>query len=187
MEPAPTGPFNPPPQAPFNPGAAQAGRRRGCTKPMIVGCLVLVLGGGILVLGGLYYVATHLGVLLERSFAMVETSMDQVMPPDVTPAERQRLHDAFVSARAAMAHPDKVDPTKLSRLQTELFNVSRKGKSLTRDDVLHLTEALEAVSTAPPAAPAPGAPASPAPPPAPSPPASDSRGSAGAGTSGPTA
>ena len=166
MEPAQTGPFSPPP--PFNPSAAQGGRRRGCTKPMVIGCLVLVLGGGIVALGGLYYVATHLGSILSRSFAKMEEQMELMMPPEVTPEERRRLHEAFRSASAAMAHPDKLDQAKLSRLQTELFNVSRKGRGLTRDDVLRLTEALEAVSPAPaPPPPAPASPPAPGAPPAP--------------------
>jgi len=132
---------------------------------MVVGCLVVLLGGGIAALGGLYYVATHLPSILHHSFAKMEEELLAIMPPEVTPEDRQRLHQAFNSARTAMAHPDKLDPARLNRLQTELFGVSRKGKSLTRADVLKLTEALEGLE-AKPVPPAP--PASPAPPPSPS-------------------
>jgi hypothetical protein len=163
MEPVP-GPV-PPPPAPFNPAAPQTGGRRGCSKPMVVGCLVVLLGGGILALGALYYVATHLPTILSHSFATMERELLAIMPPEVTAEERERLHLAFQSAGTAMAHPDKLDPARLNRVQTELFSVSRKGKSLARADVLKLTEALEGLQPPPP--PAPPVPAAPSPPPAP--------------------
>lgn len=163
MEPVP-GPV-PPSPAPFNPTAPQPGGRRGCSKPMVVGCLVVLLGGGIAALGGLYYVATHLSTILHHSFAKMEEELAAIMPADVTAAERERLHAAFQSAGAAMAHPDKLDPARLNRVQTELFSVSRKGKSLTRADVLELTEALEGLQPAAPPAPPPAPSSAPAPPP----------------------
>lgn len=152
MEPVPTGPV-PPPPAPFNPTAVQSGGRRGCSKPMVVGCLIILLGGGIAALGVSYYVLTHFPSILHHSFAKLEEELLAIMPADVTPEERQRLHEAFNSAGAAMAHamahPDKLDPVRFNRLQTELFGVSRKGKSLTRADVLRLTEALEGLEAKP--------------------------------------
>jgi hypothetical protein len=134
---------------------------------MVVGCLVVLLGGDILALAGLYYVATHLPSILSRSFATMERELLAIMPPDVTAEDKQRLHDAFASASAAMAHPDKLDPARLNRVQTELFSVSRKGKSLTRADVLELIEALEGLQPAAPPASSPPATAAPSPPPSP--------------------
>jgi hypothetical protein len=146
---------------------------------VVVGCAAVLLVGALATLGGLYYLATHLSSILNRSFQQMEKEVTAVLPPDVTPAERQRLHQAFAAAGAAAAHPDKMDPMKLNHLQGELFSVSRKGKDLTRQDVANLTRALEDLAGPSPAPAAPGAPpaapvapGNPTPPPAqPAPPA----------------
>jgi len=166
MEPAQTTPSSP---APFHP-PAPGSPRRGCSKPVVVGCAAVLLVGALAALGGLYYLATHLSSILRHSFAQMEEQVTANLPADVTPAERQRLHDAFAAAAAAAAHPDKMDPFKLQQLQSQVFAVARKGKDLTRQDVLSLTQVLEDLggkTPGPPPAPAaPPASASPASPPA---------------------
>ncbi len=66
------------------------------------------------------------------------------LPADLDEAERQRLGDAFDAAIRAVEE-GAADPAALQRLQSRLMEVARAGE-LTREEVLGLAEALEAVA-----------------------------------------
>src|SRR3954467_15733473 len=94
----------PPPASPFNPAPRPAAPQRagGCSKPLIVGCVVVFLVGAIALLGGLWYVSTHAAALLQWSFQQTETSVLAQLPKDVTPEERANLQQAFADVRQAL-------------------------------------------------------------------------------------
>ncbi|HYX23325.1 MAG TPA: hypothetical protein VFC23_04165 [Thermoanaerobaculia bacterium] len=134
----------PPPASPFGPAprpvAPQGGG--GCSKPLIVGCVVVFLVGAIALLGGLYYVTTHAAALLQWSFQQTETSLLAQLPKDVTPEEKANLQQAFADVRQAL-RDGKVPLERLQPLQFKILEITRKGSSVTRQDVLDLNRAME--------------------------------------------
>jgi|GEM_PF-778960 len=156
--PPPASPFNPTPR-PIPPGSG------GCSKPLVVGCVIVVLVGAIAVLGGIYYVGTHAVALFQWSLQQMENNLLMQLPKDVTPEEKANLQQAFADARKAI-QDGKVPPERLQPLQFKVIEITRKGSSVTRQDIVDFTGSLEEVAgkPAPPAA-TPG----PAPTPAPTP------------------
>jgi hypothetical protein len=120
------------------------GGRSGCSKPLIIGCVVIFLLGAVGVIGGLVYLARNATSLLQWSFRQIETSVTAQLPPDVTPAERERLRQAFADANVAI-QGIQGDPVKAQRVQAELMELARtsRNSTLTRDDVRKITESLE--------------------------------------------
>jgi uncharacterized membrane protein len=136
----------PPPASPFNPvprPAAPQGRS-GCSKPLIIGCVVVFLVGAIALLGGLWYVGTHAAALLQWSFQQMETGLMAQLPKDVTPEERANLQQAFADVRQAIKE-NRVSPERLQPIQWKMLEIARKGNALTRQDVLDLTRSLQEV------------------------------------------
>jgi len=136
----------PPPPSPFNPTPRPMvpTGRSGCSKPLVIGCVVLFLLGAVGVIGGLVYLAKNATSLLQWSFRQIETSVMAQLPPDVTPDERERLRQAFADATVAI-QGIQGDPARASRVQTELMELARSARSsnLTREDVRKITESLE--------------------------------------------
>jgi hypothetical protein len=135
----------PPPASPFNPQARPAAG--GCPKPLIFGCLGLLVLVGLGFLGFFFYVGTHVGQLLQFSLRQSETAITAQLPPDVTPEDRQRLHQAFEGARNRASHTARAQDIAESsqQLQLKMLQVIRKGQDhkLTRADVQDLTHTLE--------------------------------------------
>ena len=134
----------PPPASPFNPAARPAGPG-GCPKPLILGCLGLLVLAGLGLVGFFLYAGTHIGKLLQFSLNQSETTISAQMPKDVTPAEQQRLHDAFQAARRRALKPGNLQEIAESsqQLQFKMLAVMRKEPNLTRQDILELTRVLE--------------------------------------------
>lgn len=139
MEPPHTPP--PPPPSPFQPitpGPAPApGKTRGCSKPVIIGCLGLLVLTGI----GLVVLILNAPKLLDWAFGQMESGILAQLPPDVTPEERERLQKAFADVSEA-ARTGKANPAELQDLQRKLMQFSSK-RPLTRQDILDLTRELE--------------------------------------------
>ncbi|HEY0553014.1 MAG TPA: hypothetical protein VGG20_02040 [Thermoanaerobaculia bacterium] len=134
----------PPPASPFNPAARPAGPG-GCPKPLIFGCLGLLVLAGLGLVGFFLYAGMHVGKLLQFSLNQSETTISAQMPKDVTPAEQQRLHDAFQAARQRALKPGNLQEIAESsqQLQFKMLAVMRKEPNLTRQDILELTRVLE--------------------------------------------
>ncbi|HEY0513763.1 MAG TPA: hypothetical protein VGH73_17780 [Thermoanaerobaculia bacterium] len=134
----------PPPASPFNP-AAPAPARAGCPKPLILGCLGLLVLAGLCLVGFFFYAGTHVGQLLELSLRQSEIAVDAQLPKDVTPEERQRLHQAFEAARRRAGHPTNPQEVAEASQQLQLKTLAfiRKGQAATRKDVQDLTRVLE--------------------------------------------
>jgi hypothetical protein len=142
----------PPPAAPFDPSARP--KSSGCPKPLVIGCLVVILVGGLAVLGGLYYVGRHASGLLQWSLRQMENGVMAQLPKDVTPEEKQRLHQAFADVSQGLAN-GRIKPEAMQPMQFKMMEIARKGSNLTRQDILDLTRSLEEVAgkaSPPPAA-----------------------------------
>ena len=124
MEPPNTPP--PPPPSPFqpiNPGPAPVpGKTGGCGKPVVIGCLILLVLMGI----GLVLLFSNAPKLLDWAFGQMERGILAQLPPDVSKAAREGT----------------ADPAELQDLQRKIMQVSSK-RPLTRQDVLDLTRELE--------------------------------------------
>lgn len=146
MEPPHTPP--PPPPSPFQPitpGPAPApGKTGGCGKPMVIGCLVLLVLVGIALVGTFVYVSRNYDQIMNMSLTQTEAQIFAQMPEDVTPAEQERLRAAFDGARKAYSERELQEVAQEGqKIQFKLLEVVRKGNTMTRQDVLELTEMLE--------------------------------------------
>jgi hypothetical protein len=138
---------------PFSEGPIEA--PGGCSRPLLLGCAVTVVLLGLLLLGVLWKGRELMPALFRWSLDQFEQQVTDSLPADLSETERRRLADAFDGAAAAV-EDGSADPAALQRLQGHLLGVARAGE-LTRDRVLELIEALEAVAgeRAPPPAPEP--------------------------------
>ena len=123
----------------------------GCGRGVWIGCgglLVLFLVGSI----ALSFRADDIMVWL---LTRLEEKVTANLPPDLTPAERDRFAEAFASL-ARSVEMNRVDPPALQALQGTLFALSADvERGLTRPQVLELTAAVErAAGALPPADPA---------------------------------
>jgi hypothetical protein len=135
----------PPPASPFNPAAPRPSGPGGCPKPLIFGCLGLLVVAGLGLVGFFLYAGMHVGKLLQFSLNQSETTISSQMPKDVTPEEQKRFHAAFQAARERALKPGHIQEIAESsqQLQFKMLAVVRKEPNVTRQDVLDLTRVLE--------------------------------------------
>jgi hypothetical protein len=150
------------PVSPFNPSAVQVPRDGpGCSKPLLIGCGAMLL----LLVVGVVVVRIEAPAIIRWTFRLTEASLTPRLPADATPAERQRLHQAFVAAGRAVG-TEQTDLANLQRVQHEIIALSGSQAQLTHQQVRELTEALESLAHRPGSpvpAPAPGLPGGPPP------------------------
>ena len=178
------------PVSPFNPSAVQVPRDGpGCSKPLLIGCGLVLL----LLVVGVVVIRVEAPAIIRWTFRLTEASLTPRLPADATPAERQRLHQAFAAAGRAVG-TEQTDLANLQRVQHQIIALSGSQAPLTHQQVRELTEALESLAHRPGTpvpAPAPGLPGGPLPGGAPRRPAtagSIARATApGGGTGGPNA
>ena len=137
--PPPASPFNPTPQPALPPG------RSGCPKPLIIGCLAVIVLGGIALLAGFFYVGKNASSILQWSLRQTENGIMGQLPKDTTSEERERLQQAFADVRKGV-QDGSVTPEELQPLQFKMLEIARKGNAMTREDVRNLTEMLEGVA-----------------------------------------
>ena len=133
----------PPPPAPFDPSARP--KTGGCPKPLVIGCIAIILIGGLAALGGFIYVARNATKVLQWSFAQMEKGVLAQLPKDVTPEEKERLRRAFAGVSQGIKD-GSIPVEKLQPAQFKMMEIARKGSNLTRQDVLDLTRSLEEVA-----------------------------------------
>ena len=149
----------PPPASPFNPTPQPAIPRggSGCPKPLIIGCLAVLVVGGIALLGGFWWITNNVDRLMTLMLEQTEKTIFAQLPQDVTSEERDRLREAFQGARrrVASAGGSQEIAQEAQKLNMALLDVSGKGTKLTREDVRRLTESLESFASGggPPARP----------------------------------
>jgi len=148
------------PVSPFNPAAVQVPRDGpGCSKPLLIGCGLLVL----LLVAGVVVIRIEAPAIFRWTFRVAETSLAPRLPPDTTPAERQRLHLAFEAAGRSIG-TEQVDLANVQRVQRQIMALSGSQAPLTHQQVRELTEALETMvhkRATPGPVPVPGQPAAP--------------------------
>lgn len=131
-------PFVPPsaPQ-PFAPSPRPVGG--GCGKLALVGCgaLLLLLGVGAVI------VAMQGERVVHWLFGIMESSILEKAPADVTAAERERFQRAF-DAAVTKATTGPGDPVLLQKLQTALVETSQRP--ITRQAFVDLTQRLEGLA-----------------------------------------
>jgi uncharacterized membrane protein len=136
----------PPPPSPFQPiqpGPAPA-KTGGCGKPVVIGCLVVLVLVGIGLVAGFVYLSRHYDQLMNMSLRQSETQIFAQMPEDVPPEERERLRAAFEGARQAYSTRELQEVAQEGQqVQFKLLELVRKGSSMTREDIQELTEMLE--------------------------------------------
>jgi len=153
--PQPPPPYSPP--SPFNPQGVPPpgipGRppgRSGCSKPLLIGCgiVLLLLGAGLLLM------IFNAPKIVQWSFTMMEQDIMGRLGPDVTPEDRARLAAAFDDARSAM-EKNQMDITKVQAFQDKIMEVAPAHRKLSRKDVQELTAVLEDLAGKKPAPEAP--------------------------------
>jgi hypothetical protein len=114
----------------------------GCSRPMLVGCGIVIVLVGIAAIAFVFKAKD----LLAWTMREVEKQVVATLPADVTEAERARLESGFDAAIARM-QKGEVETPALYALQSQLMNAAEKSqkKTITRDDVLDLLSALERV------------------------------------------
>lgn len=156
-------PFQPQPAAPAT------GGRGGCSKPVFIGCGVLVV---VLVIGAILFLANARSIF-RWWLGKAETMVTALVPPEVTPEERAALHRGFDDLGRAFTQGGQPDPRYLQQFQTKLVEVLQKPKGqVTRQQILDLTRILELTAgkhPPPQESPPPAAGANPTPPPTPVP------------------
>ncbi len=116
----------------------------GCSRPVLVGCGVLVVFLGIAAL----VLVLKAGDLFGWAMARFEAEIVAALPDDVSQEERERLSQAFAAATEAV-QSGRADPLALQRLQGQLRETALKsGETLTRAEVVELIRSLEEVAGA---------------------------------------
>jgi hypothetical protein len=125
------------------PFAAEPAQLSGCGKPAIIGCLVVL----IVFAAGLFLLMWKAQDLLQFAIEEYRDAVVESLPDEITLEERQRLDAAFDGAIKAIEAGD-LDPAGLQGLQRALASPPRLGETLSRETVLDLTLALEAIAGA---------------------------------------
>ena len=132
---------DPQPSVPFEsvPTEPQGG---GCGRVGVIGCGVITLLLGIAAVIFLFK-AQDLFVWVMTE---METQVTRALPDDCTAEDRQRLHEAFAAATSTV-RSGEFDRQALLRLQRLLGDsLVDEDRTLTREQVLELTRALEEVA-----------------------------------------
>ncbi|HEY9421233.1 MAG TPA: hypothetical protein VIW92_07450 [Thermoanaerobaculia bacterium] len=135
----------PPPASPFNPTPQPAIPRAGgsgCPKPLIIGCLAVLVVGGLALIGGFWWIGSNLDRFMAFALQQTENAVFAQLPQDVTSEERDRLRSAFQAARQRMASAGSKEVAQdAQQLMMELQTITRSD--MTRKDIQRLTETLE--------------------------------------------
>jgi hypothetical protein len=136
------------PRSPFNPPSPPAVRTGGSGKPLVIGCLILLVLVGVGLIGALYYVGQHYDQLFAWSLARVRDGILPRLPPDLPADARQRLDAAFTGAQSAVG-AIRGNPAAAQRLQTAMLELAgqAEGKEpLTQKQVEEITVTLEKIA-----------------------------------------
>ena len=140
--------MQPAPPSPFDPGRTRSGGGPSRSRPLLIGCGVVLLLLGIAAVVLVVKMPDLVGWIFHR----LEQQVLAKLPPDVTPEERQRLDAAFDDAARAIGE-SKVDPAQAQELNTVLMEMGQPGRKITREDALKLLGTLEEVAGKKPPAP----------------------------------
>lgn len=132
---------DPQPSVPFGPAPTEP-TGGGCGKAGVIGCGVVTILLGIVAVFFLFK-AQDLFVWV---MSEMEAQVTRALPEDCTAECRERLNEAFAGATEAVGSGE-FDPLALRRLQRMLADsIVDEKQTLTREQVLELTRALEEVA-----------------------------------------
>ncbi len=123
---------------PFESGPAHLS---GCRKPVVIGCVALLVLVGI----SLVILVTQSPRLLRWSMGKMQEHVEAGLPDDLSAAERQRLDAAFAAAAEAMAS-GSVDPTAFTQIQRLSSLLPQTGQTLTAEQVAEISGLLEGIA-----------------------------------------
>ena len=131
----------PAPASPFSPGRGAA--PSGCGRIALIGCGLSTLLLGIAAVVFLFKADDLLAWTLRK----METQIAAQLPAELTEEERGRFHGAFTGARGAIERGE-IDPAALQRLQVKLAAAGSRTREepSSREEILDLIAALEAVA-----------------------------------------
>jgi hypothetical protein len=136
----PPQPPPPPPASPFDPNARP--KTGGCPRPLLIGCVAILLIGGLTALLAIFYVARNPGQFLQWSVNKLEEGVLDILPSDVTQEERDRLRIAFAHVAEGLKS-GQITTEKFQPIQLKILDMVRSKGRVTRKDVQDLTELLE--------------------------------------------
>jgi len=118
-----------------------SGKGTGCSRPLVVGCgVLLVLLGVAAVLFVLYA-----GQIAAWAYGKAQTQIVNRLPEELSDEEEQRLVRAFEEFRQAVEN-GTVDPDGLTEVQAQVLALLQSQEEPTVEDIRELTEALEAAA-----------------------------------------
>lgn len=135
------------PRSPFNPPQGPTVRTGGPGRPLVIGCLAVLVLAGLGLVGGLYYASQSYDRLLGWSLEHIHESVTARVPKDLPAEDRERLEAAFTAARGAV-DATRRDPSVASGIQGLMLELSTKiqgSGTLSRQDVRDITGILEKI------------------------------------------
>jgi hypothetical protein len=135
-------------RSPFNPPQAPSSSRTGGPgKPLVIGCLVVLVLAGVGLIVSLYYAGQNYDRIFSWSLGKVRDGIQSRLPKDLSAEERQRLDAAFTAAQSG-AGTSRGNPAAASQLQTLMLDLAHESQgsgTLTHQQVEEITGTLEKI------------------------------------------
>lgn len=136
------------PRSPFNPPQApSAPRTGGPGKPLVLGCLVVLVLAGVGLIASLYYAGQNYDRIFSWSLSRIRDGIQSRLPKDLSPEERQRLDAAFTAAQSG-AGASRANPAAAQQLQKLMIDLAQESNGsglLSRKQVEEITGTLEKI------------------------------------------
>jgi len=153
-------------RSPFAPPQTPSPRTGGPAKPLVIGCIVVLILVGIGLIASLYYVGQSYEKIFAWSLGRIRDGVEVRLPKDLPAEAKQRLDNAFTAAQTAAGtvHGNPAASARLQKLMLDLAHQVEGTAPLTAQQVDEITRTLEQIgqvgkSETPPARSAlPGAP-----------------------------
>lgn len=137
----PRSPFSPPLTPPPSP------RTGGSGKPLVIGCLILLVLAGVGLIASLYYVSQSYEKIFAWSLGRIRDGVQERLPKDLSAEAKQRLDDAFAAAQSATnaIRGNPAASTRLQKLMLDLAHQVEGNGPLTPQQVDEITRTLEQI------------------------------------------
>jgi hypothetical protein len=135
------------PRSPFNPPQAPSTRTGGPGKPLVIGCLAVLVLAGVGLIASLYYAGQSYDRIFSWSLGKVRDGIQSRLPKDLSAEEKQRLDAAFTAAQsgAGASRANPAAASQLQRLMLDLAHQSEGSETLSHKQVEEITGTLEKI------------------------------------------
>jgi hypothetical protein len=136
------------PRSPFNPPQGPPSSRTGGPgKPLVIGCLVVLVLAGIGLMASLYYAGRNYDRIFSWSLSRIHDGIQARLPKDLSVEEKQRLDAAFTAAQsgAGASRGNPAAAGQLQRLMLDLAHEAEGDGPLSRKQVEEITGTLEKI------------------------------------------